>query len=85
MNDEQLQSVCRNRYPNGRAFLALANQLLSACGKPILPIESETVEQLVTAGITITTALAAWWKNNSFTQKALQADAFLNELKKRVR
>lgn len=66
-------------------FLALTNQLLSACGKPILPIESETVEQLVTAGITITTALAAWWKNNSFTQKALQADAFLNELKKRVR
>ena len=33
-------------------LLALTNQILSACGKPILPIESATVEQLVTAGIT---------------------------------
>ena len=33
-------------------LLALTNQLLSACGKPVLPIESQTVEQLVTAGIT---------------------------------
>ena len=31
-------------------LLALTNQLLSALGKPVLPIESETVEQLVTAG-----------------------------------
>ena len=28
-------------------LLALTNQLLSACGKPVLPIESQTVEQLV--------------------------------------
>ena len=27
-------------------LLALTNQLLSACGKPVLPIESQTVEQL---------------------------------------
>ena len=33
-------------------LLALTNQILSACGKPVLPIESATVEQLVTAGIT---------------------------------
>ena len=26
-------------------LLALTNQLLSACGKPVLPIESQTVEQ----------------------------------------
>ena len=26
-------------------LLALTNQILSACGKPILPIESATVEQ----------------------------------------
>lgn len=55
-------------------LLALTNQVLSALGKPVLPIESTTVEQLVTAGITTVTALIAWWKNNSFTRAALEAD-----------
>ena len=32
-------------------LLALTNQVLSAMGTPVLPIESTTVEQLVTAGI----------------------------------
>ena len=41
-------------------LLALTNQVLSALGKPVLPIESETVEQLVTAGITSIAALVAW-------------------------
>lgn len=60
--------------------LALVNQILSACGKSPLPIESETLEQLVTAGFTIVAALIAWWKNNSFTQNALKADALLAQL-----
>ena len=62
-------------------LLALTNQVLSACGKPMLPIESQTVEQLVTAGITTVAALVAWWKNNSFTPAALQADQTYDKLK----
>ena len=50
-------------------------------GKPVLPIESQTVEQLVTAGITTVAALVAWWKNNSFTTAALQADQTYDKLK----
>lgn len=65
-------------------LLALANQVLSAMGKPIIPIESSTVEQLVTAGITTVTALITWWNNNSFTQAAIQADAELERLKNQV-
>lgn len=65
-------------------LLALTNQVLSALGKPVLPIESSTVEQLVTAGITTVTALIAWWNNNSFTQAAIQADGVLENLKKQV-
>ena len=61
--------------------LALINQILSAAGKPVLPIESATVEQLVTAGITTVTALIAWWKNNSFTAAALEADKTYDRLK----
>ena len=62
-------------------LLALANQVLSALGKPVLPIESATVEQLVTAGITTVAALIAWWKNNSFTPAALEADKTFDRLK----
>ena len=64
-------------------LLALTNQVLSALGKPVLPIESQTVEQLVTAGITTVTALIAWWNNNSFTSAAIQADAEYARLKQK--
>ena len=50
-------------------LLALTNQILSACGKPVLPIESATVEQLVTAGFTIA---------------AIQADKYLEDKKNQV-
>ena len=63
-------------------LLALTNQILSACGKPILPIESATVEQLVTTGLTVAAALAGWWKNNSFTPEAIEADGYLEKLRK---
>ena len=53
-------------------------------GNSIIPIESSTVEQLVTAGITTVTALIAWWNNNSFTQAAIQADGVMENLKKQV-
>ena len=62
-------------------LLALTNQLLSAMGKSPLPIESATVEQLVTAGITSIAALIAWWKNNSFTKEAIAADKEYDRLK----
>ena len=65
-------------------LLALTNQILSACGKPVLPIESATVEQLVTAGITTVAALIAWWKNNSFTIAAIQADKYLEDKKSQI-
>ena len=66
-------------------LLALTNQILSACGKPVLHIESTTVEQLVTAGITTVAALVAWWQNNSFTTAAIEADKTFERMKKQVR
>ena len=64
-------------------LLALTNQVLSALGKPMLPIESQTVEQLVTAGITTVAALISWCNNNSFTSAAIQADAEYARLKQK--
>ena len=65
--------------------LALTNQVLSACGKPLLPIQSDQLEHLVTAGITTVTSLIAWCKNNSFTAAALEADKAYDRIKKSVR
>lgn len=62
-------------------LLALTNQVLSALGKSPLPIESAELEQLVTAGITTVAALIAWWKNNSFTQAAMEADKTYDRMK----
>ena len=64
-------------------LLALTNQMLSAMGKSPLPIESTTVEQLVTAGITTVAALISWWKNNSFTAAAVAAASYLARLKQK--
>ena len=65
-------------------LLALTNQILSACGKPLLPIDSAQLEQWVTAGLTSAAAIWAWWENNSFTKEALAADSYLEQLKKGV-
>lgn len=62
-------------------LLALANQVLAICGKNAIPITEDEVYQLITLIVTIASTLWAWWKNNSFTQEALQADAYLEQLK----
>lgn len=54
--------------------LALTNQILSATGHAVLPIEDAQVETLVTTGLTVAASVAAWWKNNSFTPAALEGD-----------
>lgn len=65
-------------------LLALTNQVLSAMGKPILPIDSTELEQLVTAGCTTVAALISWWYNNSYTAAAIEADKTYDRLKNSV-
>ena len=61
--------------------LALINQILSVCGITVLPIEDGQVETLVSTAWTVVAAVAAWWKNNSFTSAAIAADQVLKESK----
>ena len=63
-------------------FLALINQLLSASGHAVIPIEDATIETLVSTAITIITALVAWWKNNSFTQAARLGDFHMRKARR---
>ena len=51
----------------------------------MLPIDNAQLEQMICTGFTVGAALAAWWKNNSFTPEAIEADAFMARMKKRVR
>lgn len=64
--------------------LAMTNQLLSAAGKPLLPIDNAQLEQMISAGFTVVSALVNWWFNNSFTQAALAGDEEYERRKKQV-
>ena len=61
--------------------LALTSQILSTTGHAVLPIESAQLEQLVSTGLTVAAALVSWWKNNSFTSEAIEADDYFYKLK----
>ena len=61
--------------------LALFNQILTAAGKSPLPIADETVNTLVGTVATVVAAGVAWWKNNSFTPQAREADEHMKRLK----
>ena len=62
--------------------LALINQILSIAGKPVLPITDEQIEKVSTLLITIAASLWSWWKNNSYTQPAIEGDVLKDRLKK---
>ena len=59
-------------------IVALSNQVLTVCGKNPLPFSEEEVYEGVSVTITVVTALVAWWKNNSFTKRAIYADEILH-------
>ncbi len=56
---------------------ALANQILAVFGKSPIPIDDDTVTNLISTAWTVIASLIAWWKNNSFTDKAIKADKML--------
>ena len=62
-------------------LLALTNQMLSAMGKSPLPIDNEQLQQLVSTLITVVVAIISWWKNNSFTKEAIEADELFARLR----
>lgn len=61
--------------------LSLINLILNCCGKNTLPFTEEEVSEAVSVAFVALTSIVAWWKNNSFTQNAIQADEYLEELK----
>ena len=60
--------------------VALLNLVLTSFGKNPLPFSDEQIYTGLSALVTVAAALAAWWKNNSFTCCARQADEVLRVL-----
>ena len=63
-------------------IVALINQGLTIFDRCPLPFDNEEVEAGVTMLLTTVASLWAWWKNNSFTKNAIEADEILSDLKK---
>lgn len=59
-------------------LLALINQFCVILGKKTEAIDVEQWQEYVTYALTVIGSIWAWWKNNSFTQKAQEADNVLN-------
>lgn len=64
-------------------LLALVNNTLTMTGRSVLPVTDEQLSELLSLAFTIAASLWAWWKNNSFTPAAIQADEVLADLKTR--
>lgn len=65
--------------------LAVINQVLVMTGHPVLPIESSNLEAWITTGLTAAASLWAYWKNNSWTPEAIDADETMHLNKKNKR
>ena len=62
-------------------IVALLNQVLVITGHSIFPVNEEQLTELISVAFTVVTALIAWWKNNSFTAEAIEADRYLAQLR----
>ncbi|GGH83496.1 SPP1 family holin [Pullulanibacillus pueri] len=60
----------------------IINQVLAVFHKSPLPFSDEEVENGISTVLTIASAVWAWWKNNSFTKAAIQADHYKDSIKK---
>lgn len=64
--------------------LALTNQILSAAGKPVIPIDNAQLEQFITTGFTVGASIVSWWYNQSFTQAAIEGDKTYESVKNQI-
>lgn len=65
--------------------LALTNQILSAAGKPVIPIDNAQLEQFITTSFTVGASIVNWWYNQSFTQAAIEGDKTYESVKNQIR
>lgn len=62
-------------------LLTLINIILEKCGLNLIPMDEYVVGEFIETAIEIGIIAVGFWKNNSFTEKAIKADEFLKELR----
>ena len=61
--------------------VTLINAVLTMTGHNPLPFAEDELYTALSCLATIGATVWAWWKNNSFTAEAIEADAYMQELK----
>lgn len=61
--------------------ILLINQTLITLGWNPIPFSEEEIYEVISSIATVTVALWAWWKNNSVTKEAQEADNLMKEMK----
>ena len=63
-------------------LLVILNLILEKCGFDIIPTDESTILAIVEYLIEIAIIIVGFWYNNSFSEKALKAQHFLENLRK---
>ena len=62
-------------------LIVLINLVLKAFGIDVISVEESLIATIVEMLIEVAVIVVAFWKNNSFTPKAIKADEFLQQLR----
>lgn len=62
-------------------FIVVINYVLNKLGVSIINVSENEVLAFIEMVISVLSIMAAWWYNNSFSEKARRADLFLKNLK----
>lgn len=62
-------------------LIVLINIVLNKCGIDAINVSESEILSLVEVLIEIAVIAVSFWKNNSFTEKAIKADEFLKTLR----
>ena len=81
MKSLDLKNISKSTIARSIALIVvLINQGLVLFGKEMLPFTEDEVYQGVSMVLTVVMAIMAWWKNNSFTNVAIEADKYKENL-----
>lgn len=62
-------------------FIVVINYVLNKLGVSIINVSENEVLAFIEMVISVLSIMAAWWYNNSFSEKARRADLFFKNLK----
>ena len=62
-------------------LVSLVNMILTNTGHTILPFSDAEINELISNIFVACASIAAWYKNNSFSQEAIKGDILMHNLK----